>query len=271
MLNSLMMNSILQQIQIVDVQSIIPFECSLVQVEPINLLPNLVRNPFPVIRIHDSFLLLDDTDLFEALVRQGLRHLPVQVIPEELVSVRPTNLGLQRYAAQNLHRTASARPEMIKLADSGDCQTGFVPALVTYADDDKQWLHLRHSGSVGCPTSLMILMREIVTIGDYFVLSEHADHQDAVIRYPRPDATLTLPPFTLEDIKSAALSERYFPVGMIRVSSGCRIFNLDFPITVLCDDISTDEKQAFVRELVWMRERAHKTAIIDGRVYLLNR
>lgn len=271
MLNSQMMNSILQQIQIVDVQSVMPFECSLVQVEPISLMPSLVRNPFPVIRIHDSFLLLDDTDLFEALVRQGLKHLPVQVIPEVLVSVNPTSLGLQRYTARNLRRTASIRPEMIKLADKGDCPTGFVPALVTYADDYKQWLHLRHSGRVGCPTSLMILMREIITTGDYFVLSERSDQQDGIIRYPRNDATLTLPSFTLEDIKSAALSERYFPVGVIRVSSGCRAFNLDFPMNVLCDNISTDEKQAFVRELVWMRERAHKTAMIDGRVYLLNR
>lgn len=271
MLNSLVMNSILQQIKIVDVQSVIPFECSLVQVEPINLMPSLVRNPFPVIRIHHSYLLLDDTDLFEALVRQGLRHLPVQVIPEELISVSPTNLGLQRYTAHHLRRTAAARPEMIRLADRGECPTGFVPALVTYADDDKQWLHLRHTSSVGCPTSLMILMREIITIGDYFVLSEEVEQPDGVTRYPRPDATLTLPSFTLDDIKAAALSEKYFPVGMIRVHSGCRIFNLDFPIMVLCDDISADEKQAFVRELVWMRERARKTTIIDGRVYLLNR
>lgn len=265
------MNALLQQIQIVDVRAVMPYECSLVQVEPISLLPNLVRNPFPVIRVKESYLLLEDTDLFEALMRQGLRHLPVQVIPEEMVTLTPTSLGLQRYSIQNLRRTAAARPEMIKLAENGNCPNGFVPALLTYGDDRKQWIHLRHSGRVGCPTSLMILMREIITSGDYFVLGEATEDQGSVVKYPRPDATLTLPSFTLDDLKSAALSERYFPVGMLRMRSGCRILNLDFPVNILCDEISTDEKQAFVQELVWMRERAQKTFMIDGRVYLLNR
>ena len=265
------MNTILQQIQIVDIHSVMPFECSLVQVEPISLVPNLVRNPFPVIKIGDSFLLLDDTDLFEALVRQGLRHLPVQVIPEEMVSIRPSSLGLQRYTAQSLKRTVSSRPEMIRLEETGASPEGFVSALVTYSTDDKQWLHLRHSGRVGCPTSLMILMREIITSGDYYILGENIDMSHGVIRYPLPDATLTLPSFKLEDIKAAALAERYFPIGLIKVSPACRVFNLDFPVAVLSDNIPVSEKQAFVQELVWMRARAQKTAMIDGRVYLLNR
>ena len=86
-----------------------------------------------------------------------------------------------------------------------------------------------------------------------------------------PSAWLTLPEFSLDDLASAAASERFFPPNIIRAITSQRVFNIDFPLSVLGSDMPLEEKESFMRDLVLFREQSCRTAFFEGRVYILNR
>jgi len=129
---------------------------------------------------------------------------------------------------------------------------------------------LRNSSRTGCPASLDYLTRSILCHGRYEQIVTSSGTAGNVTRSGSYSSVMTLPDFTLVDLMNAAVSDHLFPPGFIEVVTGCRILNIDFPISVLADDTPVEEKEAFFRELVSLRAHSHKISMYEGRVYVLN-
>lgn len=235
---------------------------------------SVVRHPFVVTRIdEDSYLLLSETGHFRALREAGLPYFPVQVCDSDEIHVTQRRLGLDQFTFDDLNRLAARHPEQVALREGAPQKSGplgFIGLDFKFADGRRVQAYLRHSSRVGCPPPLEHLFRAVVQKGRYLSIVDDAQDGDSLTRLAKVAATVTLPQFSLADMKSAAESERLFPPGLIDAASTRRILDIDFPITVLTSNIAIAEKEAFLKDMILLRRQSQRTAVFEGQIYLLN-
>lgn len=271
-------SEIYSQIRILDSSRLRPFEfcqpadCRVL--DDLSELP-LLRHPFLTTPLEDdNYLLLEETAAFQALVEAGLKHVPVQICPEAGLRSVSHTIGLTSFSYDDLLRLAARFPRQIAVGrrpGRAAEPTGYLNVSLKFGNRPPVDVRLRHSSRTGCPLPLEYLLRSILRTGRYLPVVELPKNSDTVTRKVSFTATLSLPSFNIDDLKTAALADRLFPAGIIRVVSSFRILEIDFPMSVLTSHISIVEKEAFLRELVMFREQALKTSFYEGRIYLLNR
>lgn len=268
-----MNSAVLSQIRIVDTDSVCPFEWTEPERDRSLDRPNLVRDPFPVMPLDDgNYLLLADVGFYERLADYDIPHIPVQVYPEERVSVTSERLALIGFDYDDLIAVVAKHSDQIIISRSDESPpTGFFPVGFEFGDELTITVYLRHSSRIGCAGSLDCLFRAILSHGRYFPAFESRHPNQAILKSALPTAHISLPAFSLKDLQAAATSDRLFPPDLIRPRTGYRVINIDFPVDVLASDISRDEKDAFLRELIVFREQSRRTSFFEGQVYILNR
>lgn len=269
-----MNSSDLLHIRILAVEQIYPFETAADESDssPDDDL-RLVRDPFPVVAIREQgFLLLQDTDRFQSVVRAGLIHVPVQIVREPALKLCCETLSLPGLENDDLMAVARRnQDDIIPARPDQSVPDGYYPVYVRFASGDSTALFLRHSAGVGCPEGLTRLFAEIGGSGRYLPLVETSSRHDQLLKGGGSETALTIPGFTIADLRMAAASGELFPAHVIRVVPDCRVLAIDFPASVLKADIPLEEKQAFLQDLIALREQANRTSIVEGRVYILNR
>jgi hypothetical protein len=269
---------IYKQLRLLDIEQIYPFES-------VRLLENrmtvdldeisFLRHPFLVTATDSGdYLLLEQTEYFCALTDAGLAHVPVQVCPKESLKTLSSRIGLTNFYHADLFRVSARHPEQIRVQNTTqqDCSTDSTLVLgFEFPEHGKFDVHLRHTSHAGCPDSLETLFRSIMTNGHWAPVVEISDDDETVTRLTEYSAIITIPSFSLDDLKTAASAERLFPPVIACVESTWRALNIDFPMSVLTSPISIEEKQHFLRELILLRRRSRRTLSYSGRIYLLNR
>lgn len=270
------MDNVLDQIRILDVESVLPFEWpdNLDDIESDDSDSHrLIRDPFPVVQIHTGTqLLLENAGLFRGLVSSGIGQVPVQVYPAEAVKIVADTVALAGFGYADLVRLAARYPDQFIVREyQDDPPVGFISARFDLPGSDRIFLHLRHSSRTGCPHSLDYLFRAIMSKGSYMPVVEYGDTSEPIVKVARTTAYLTPPSFSLEDLTGAAISDRLFPPNVFRPLTGYKVINVDFPLSVLRSDMPPGDKESFLRELIRFRAQSRKTAFVEGRVYILNR
>jgi len=266
----------LQHLRIIDQDRIAPFEWDdggRIDLSPEG--PGILRDPLLVTPLEgDDFLLLDDSRTYYSLVDADFEHLPVQICTPVELMVDSDPLSLTRFTHDDLTRVLARFPDRIEILpaektvpdspDHLDLIFGFVGAAPIR-------VRIRHSSLTGCPVPFDAVFRAILESGAFYPVvrdggeGEWGDHSGP------HSGTVSLPTFTLEDLRRAVSSGRLFPPGLIRVQAVCRVLNIDFPVPVLADRSTLEQKQAFLAELIALRARRRRIACFDGRVYMLNR
>jgi len=258
-------------LSIAETSSICPYEWLSPDSEPAVPVSEMtaVRHPFPVTPLDESnYLLLGDTDLFSEMIAEGLEFLPVQICPAEQIVMESMPVGVTRFGRDDLVRFVGRHPEILSL--NGDGGDGAL-RLTWEFDSELVSLSMRDSTRTGCPKPLDLLFREIARMGRFVASPDRRTRRDSLTRTVEFTGRLELPEFALEDLKSAARSERLFPPGIIRCSLRRRVLHLDFPIEVLRSDIPLVEKEQYLSELISLRFRSSRTSFFDGQIFLLNR
>ncbi len=268
--------NLLSQIRILSPSQIYPFE------RPASLgtdfdLSNInqIRHPFLVTSLDSGdFLLLEEVDYFQALIQSGLGHVPVQICSPEDISLEAVRLGLINFGYDDLVRLSTKHPDQIVLKSGPDSQerlAGYVTLKVEFIGSPSVDVCLRHSSRTGCPLPLDYFFRAVNQVGRYLPVVDRRKNPDSITRVSSLSGFASLAPFTLDDLKAAAVSDRRFPPNVTKVRARRRILSIDYPTTVLLSEISADEKEAFLKDLIALREQNHKTSFYDGQVYILNR
>ncbi|MFZ5981055.1 MAG: hypothetical protein ACOYVF_10530 [Candidatus Zixiibacteriota bacterium] len=270
-----MRNSLLSQIKILPADRIYPFEWFELKPTAIDCqlddIP-LIRNPFMVTPLNDEdYLLLGETALFRLLLAAGLKHIPVQLCSPDKVHLHARKLNLIKFNYIDLHGIEVKFPKHIVVSrQPRSFMAEYLPLHFNFQNSDPLWVYLRNSTLSGCPLPLDAIFRVIMARGRYTPFIDYCDYCEAVLKIDAPSGVVSLPPFSLDDLKSAALAERLYPPEVIKVYSDTRIVNVDFPVSVLGSDMPLAEKESFLRELISFRERSNKTAFFEGQVYILN-
>ncbi|MCB2229389.1 hypothetical protein KQH82_01650 [bacterium] len=269
-----MNSSDLLHIRILPIEQIYPFEQTTVSDDaPSDEDLRFVRDPFPVTELNeDGFLLLQDTDRFNVLLRAGLLHVPAQIVAEPALRLVSEKLALPWLSRDTLSDIAVRHPdEIIPISEGAEIPEGFVSVSFQFPDCDPQTVLLRYDAKVGCPDGLRLLFDEFSTLGRYAPVVKDSGRADQLLKPSSSATTLTLPGFSLADLRMAAASEDLFPANLIRVVPELRVIAIDFPVSVLTSDIPIGDKQSFLHELISLREQANRTSMVEGRVYILNR
>ena len=232
-----------------------------------------VRHPLPVLDCGDgTFILLDDSNQLRSLSEMGLPHLLVQVCARKSIRVIPQKLGLVNFGYEDLLRLTSKYSDQMAMGNPTDAvPSGFMCVSFEFPYRSPISFFLRNSTRVGCPLPLEYLFQAILQNGRYVPVVDRRQRADAVFRAVPHSGVMVLPSFTLEDIESAALSDRLFPPNIVRLQSASRVFNIDFPLSILRAEMSSEEKEAFLRDLIVFREQSYRTTFFEGQVYILNR
>jgi len=231
-------------------------------------------HPFLAARFdQDRYLLLDGTSLFRKLADIGLLHVPVQVCSHRSLKVSSQKLGLIDFTLDDLIRLSTKYPRRIMIGNGrGSKPNDSMQLEFTFVNCGQKQVWLRHSNGSGCPVPLENVFRAIASKGRYLPIAKRITScRDSVYKAATCSGTVKVPSFGVDDLISAAVSGRLFPPGIISVSSDCRVFNIDFPLSVLESDISLQDKELFLQDLIAFREQSCRTSLFEGRIYLLNR
>ncbi|MEA3297531.1 MAG: hypothetical protein U9R56_06670, partial [candidate division Zixibacteria bacterium] len=183
-------------------------------------------------------------------------------------------IGVTNFSYADLVKLSARHPDQIVLNDRPDkteIPAGFVGVLFEFNDEGSIQVQLRDSSRAGCPPPLDYLFRCILEKGRYLPVTEGPQAGGSITKAAVFSTILTLPEFNLTDLITAVTAERFFPPGIIRAVSNFRLLDVDFPVSALMSGSTTAQKEAFLRELVILREQTRRTALYEGQIYLLNR
>ncbi len=257
-------------IKIIDTGAIYPFERTdpMTGADPLGA---VLHHPFLVTPMEESsFLLLEESSLFERLIQAGIHHIPTLICsPDELRVTCPT-LALTQFTMEDLHHLAARHADQICLdlpRDGGS----FLPVHITFPTQSATTVYLRHSSRTGCSAALDHLFTAIGKGGHYFPLVNSLHEGDSVVRFGAGGTLLTMPDVTLGDLKAAASSVHLYPSGLISIQSALRAYSIDIPMSILAEDSPIEDKAVFLKELISLRLQSHRTTLVSGHVYILNK
>lgn len=240
-----------------------------------NIPVSLIHHPFLVTELGgDEFMLLEKPVEFRACVEAGLEHLPVQICSPREMSVVSRRLGLVRFDCDDLIRLCSRYPEQLILNHNGNQPDrpppGFLTARFEFEGTGPITVYLRNSSQIGCPAALENLFEAIIEKGRYLPVLDRRRRSDVIAGAISPSGYVQAPSFSLADLKMAVTADRLFPVGLLDIRVNRRVLNIDYPMSVLRSEISIDEKNLFLRDLITLREQNRCTSFYRGQVFLLN-
>ncbi len=234
----------------------------------------MVRHPFPVLDLEDgTFLLLQDADRFRSYQSLEISHVPVQICTRKSLRVTSPRLALVNFNYNDLEAFAELNRGSMYLHEPSPeaAPVGYLHLHFDFPRHRSLVVHLKHEYESGCPSSITALFHQILRKGTYLPDYGTGNYADTVLRSQTFSGHLTLPSFTLTDLERAAFTEQYFPPNTVSVQTDRRVFNIDFPLSVLKAEIPVEEKEQFLKDMVLIREQSCRTTFFEGQVYILNR
>jgi len=270
-----MRNNLLSQIKILHSDQIYTYEWYEPKLIPDDMNVNemkLIKHPFMVLRLSDdNYLLLGQTGLYSSMLAAGIKHFPVQVCREEDLRLLPQKLSLINFTPDDLRHFAMKFPRQVIICNKeANYLSGYISLCFSFQNEDPLWVYFRNTTRSGCPLPLETVFRAVLARGCYMPYFDGLHGANTILKARRLNNTVAMPVFSLNDLKTAAVSERLFPPEIVKVFSSTRVVNVDFPLSVLDSEIPIDEKESFLRELIAYREQANRTVFLEGKVYILN-
>jgi hypothetical protein len=270
-----MTNSVLAMLKLLDTGQVVCFDWS--PSEQARLFEDeslLIRHPFPVLHLEDgTYLLLHDSERFRSLSESGIEHIPAQLCNRKSIRLSSPRLALTKFTFGDLQQFVEEHRNLVSLEDPGRdaIRSEYLHLMFEFPRHPSVVVHCQTDNQVGCPESVDQLLRQILNRGSYLPDWGMGHYADTVLRSQTVSGFLTLPTFDLASLERAALSDHLFPPHTIDVQTDRRVFNIDFPISVLKADIPIEEKEQFLRDMVMIREQSCRTTFFEGQVYILNR
>ena len=269
-----MHKDVLTNLRLVPVSQIFPFEWNTQKGTNDDLLEcNHIRHPFLVTRIDiNKYILLENASDFYTYQSLGLKELPVQIIQADRLVFTSGEIGLYVFDSDDIEQIVEMSGGSIYSGkNKPDNQYLKLTAIEISIGEKKETLYLSNLNSGGCSVSLSNLFRYFEKHGGYRLIKNKKALSDSLTKIHLFKAKCKLPAITLSDVIDAVKIGNLYPPMITSVQSPIRMLNIDYPISVLKADISMNEKEEFLKELLLLREETEKTSFYQGSIYLFNR
>ena len=229
-----------------------------------------LRNPLLVYPLDGKYLMLDDATILSVLKHIGAIHVPVQLAGTEELSVRPWQRIVEKWTFDDLHRFCRGLPKQIRIEKA--------PAADLTANQMEIRFHAGNRVRLTFPSKSYLVRADLCSrLFDY--LSLNYKSYRVKLDYKSPDvfkgfsagAAAVFPPaFVLPELAGMALHDVYLPQGMVRLDQPNRILGIDYPLSILCENVHPLEKELFLRQLLAMRIASDRVAYYNGGVFMFN-
>lgn len=262
------------QVKIIPTECIVPFEATILS-DNHGLGESersLIRNPFLVMPLdEDQYLLLDEAPRLAAVVASGIQQVPVQVCPPNSFRITTEPQALYGLDSAALNLIVERSEQRVMMAEeSKELPQGYIPVVIDGPGGEQMALAVKKGDQLGYAEGLRYLLTAIDSIGRFAPHLAEWTAGEPLLRTSTADAVLFPPTLTIDDLCAAASDNCLLPAGLVRIEADSRILAIDFPASVLLSDLPIDQKTAFLHDLISLRRQTNKTAIVQGRVYIMN-
>jgi len=233
-----------------------------------------ISHPFPVLHLdRGRYVLLDNLREFLSYRQLRLREVPVQICAAEELDVQVNKVALIDFHERDLVTLVHMSPELTLIEDNEEIMAeGFMRLVFRFSDQSKRGLLVRRTNTSGFPIPLYSLFLSIVNTRTHVAIEQRPfETESKLLRQVSPTCVIEPPDFVLKDLINAVTSGLLFPFNLVTVQIRRRVFCIDFPVSILRSSRSLEDKEAFLHDLIALRETSSKTSRFCGEVFFLNR
>lgn len=214
-------------------------------------------NPMVCVEADGMLVVLDGATRTEALRGLGLEHAVVQVVDPGEVDLGTWHHVVRQCAPTELLERIEEDPDLALEADRG-------PPRVRLASDE-----VRTVSGKGITPNATLTSLVAVYIGRWPVA--RVTDADAVVAgsvFEDWGAVIELPTLSVEDVMRAAVGDDPLPAGVTRFLIPDRALRLNFDLSILEEEASTEEKQRRLDELIEQRSREGRVRRYEETVFI---
>ena len=224
-----------------------------------------IFNPLLVIKaVDDIYLLTDDGSYLDALKRLSVDFIPVQVasVPNPPVMTGHIFLGKWDDNCFREFQRIFPRDAQIMADDSADPKDR-VYARTKFGEGIALGSSRRASGTL---VDFIAYLRQKAAIVRPNARNRAVTDQKTGLAI----VEMEFGNIGLRDVLKLGQSGFRFPSGFCRAECPCRVLGINYPIKVLKEKASVEDKQTFLHELIMLRMESGRAESFNGGVLLLN-
>jgi hypothetical protein len=229
-----------------------------------------LKNPVLVCTLGDKFLILDDVSILEALRLLDVVHIPVQVADVGGLSVHPWQRVVENWHEGDLLEFCARFPRQVRVLASPQEELSRHDAEVHFKNKAVYRLSFS-SSSVLVRADICAKFCSCMAAGHKSFRTK-LNHRDAdpLRAFARASAAFFPPVFTIAELAAMALRDIRLPQGIVRIDLPGRLLGIDYSLTILQENVSPDDKEAFLKHLIHMRMSSDRIAYYNGAVFMFN-
>jgi hypothetical protein len=229
-----------------------------------------LKNPLLVSPLDDKFLLLDDSSIVLALESLEVTHVPVQLANPKTISVYPWQRVVDGVTKDDVLLFCAVFPRQLRVHENPKGTPGRHQAEIKFADDARLRISLlSRSPLVRADVCAKFYAGFNRAHKTFRVKLDYADPHP-LHKFPGASAAIFPPLFSLEDLAAIAQHDIRLPRGVVRIDQPERLLGIDYALSVLKENASSEEKEAFLVQLLQLRMSSDRIAYYNGSVFMFN-
>jgi hypothetical protein len=229
-----------------------------------------LKNPLLVYPLNEKYLMIDDVSILEALKSLEVTHIPIQLADIERLSVNPWQRVVENWYKKDLIHFCERFPRQIRISFVAKSKLERQQAEIRFRDKTCLRLTLLSDSYLVRAEMLRNFFADLTQAHQCFRAKLDIGESDPLRDFPNSSAAIFPPVFDITELADMAVRKMYLPQGIVRVDQPGRVLGIDYSLSILREDVSSEEKESFLKQMIHMRMSSDRTAYYEGFVYMFN-
>ena len=229
-----------------------------------------LKNPLLVYSLDDDYLMLDDASVLHALQTLDISHVPVQLADAADLTVHAWQRVVTNWTRDELLWFCGKFPRQVRVIDTGGRSLARSESEIRFNDGAAVRLAFKADSHLVRAAITARLCACLNRSHKTFRANLGLNDPDPLRQFPDASAVVYPPAFTITELADIARRNILLPRGIVRIDQPGRILGIDFSLSILKEEVSSVEKELFLRQLLHMRMSSDRTTYYFGSVFMFN-